>query len=121
MSNAVIDKKSEKNSFGFLTMKAHVDTTLTLVEMEEGKTGVLYETVFSGLKDGRMNGGPFVISKNTTRQVNDSPEVNVIVSEFDKQQDAVSMRITITVDIPVLGKQTIYNQTLAGKCTSQVG
>ena len=120
MSHAVIDKKSEKTSFGFLTMKAKVDTTLTLVELEAGQVGVLYEAVFSGIKDGRVNGGPMVISKNTTKQVNDSPEVNVVVSNFDKQADAVAMHITITVDVPMLGKQTIYNQTLAGKCGTSV-
>lgn len=41
MSNTVIDKKSEHHSFGVWPVKINVDTTLTLVKLDDGSLGII--------------------------------------------------------------------------------
>ena len=120
MSSTVIDSKTESHSFGFWPVKEKVETTLSLVNMGQGKTGGNYNSKFSGVKSGHVSGGPIEISKNETKVVNPSPKVEVIVSNFSKTDTEVSMHIKITVDIPVIGTETIYSQTLGGKYNREV-
>ncbi|CAD6876888.1 hypothetical protein [Methylomonas fluvii] len=82
--------------------------------MGNGKIGVSYDSVFSGVKSGHVQGGPIEINGDITKVVNDSPRVAVIVSQFNKSPNYISMHIAITVDIPVIGTQTLYSQTLGG-------
>lgn len=120
MSNTVIDSKSESHSFGFWPAKEHVKTTLSSVNMGQGKIGLTYESKFSGVKSGHVSGGPIEITGDETKVVNPSPKIEVIISNFSKTDTAVSMNVEITVAIPVIGTETIYNETLGGKYNREV-
>lgn len=112
-----IDSKSERHSYRVLFMEETITTTLTLV-YSGSKTSydIYYDAVFSGIKSGKVNGGPIPVSGNLTKEVNHNPEVIVKVSQFnnDIANNYVSMHITITVDIPVIGKKTIFDQVIGG-------
>ncbi|MDS0527350.1 hypothetical protein NNC19_16795 [Clostridium sp. SHJSY1] len=113
----VIDSKTEKHSYAALFAKENIETTLTLIYTESsGSFRVNYDSKFSGIKEGHIQGGPIDISGNTSIVVNNNPKVSVIISQFhyDIPNNYISLHITITVDIPIIGNQIIYNQTLSG-------
>lgn len=116
MSYQVIDSKSEKNSYGAWVVSENVKTTLSLVYMGNNIFALNYDSVFSGLKFGQVQGGPISVSGNTTIIVNNDPKVTVTIGQFnqDLQNNSISLHVMIDVDIPVIGLKTIYNQTLGG-------
>lgn len=114
MSNSVIDSKTQSFDFGFWPFKEKVTTTLDLVEISAGKFGVNYKAVYSGLKDGTVSGGPAMIPSDGTYIVNEDPKVAVIVTNYSDSGAYISMNIQITVDIPVIGTETIFDGTLGG-------
>ena len=115
MSNTEIDSKSESHKYGTWIASAKINTTLTLLDLGNGKVGIKYESVYSGIKNGQMKGGPLEIHKNVDKVFNMSPEVKIVISQFSKESDYVTMNVCIVVSVPVIGEHTIYNQTLSGK------
>lgn len=120
MSNTVIDRKKESHSFGFWPAKEEVTTTITLIKNENDTFGILYESRFEGIKDGHVSGGPYEINGNESRVVNNSPKVKLIISNYYKSENTITMTVKITVDIPVIGTETIYKKTLSGDWGSMV-
>lgn len=118
MSNIVIDSKTESHSFGALFAKEKVKTTISLVKMANAKFGLSYNSEFSGIKDGHVSGGPYEVSGNENLTAHDSPKVMLIISNYTVTAESISMNVEITVDIPVIGSETIYNETLSGTNTS---
>ena len=114
MSYTVIDKKAELHTYGVWPVKEKVSTTLTLLNLDSGQIGASYDSEFGGVKNGHVQGGPIVVDGDKTAVVNESPKVTVVVSQFNKTPSYISMHIAITVDIPVIGTETIYSQTLGG-------
>lgn len=121
MGYTVIDKKTENHTYGALFVKEKVSTTISLVYLSNGNFGISYESKFSGVKDGHVQGGPVEITGNMNKVVNKSPKVTISISNFHKSDEIVAMTIKITVDIPVIGSETIYNQTLSGPYNSASG
>ncbi|MBD7912848.1 MULTISPECIES: hypothetical protein [Clostridium] len=114
----VIDSKTEKHTYGTLFLKETVTTTLTLLYTGSTTTyGLNYDSKFSGIKDGHVQGGPISVSDNITVVVNANPKVTVIISEFNNniENHYISLHVIIKVDIPIIGEETIYDQTLGGK------
>lgn len=120
-SNTVIDSKTDKHSFGFWKAKEEVTTTITLVHMGSGQFGLSYDCEFSGIKSGHVSGGPYPVSGNMHKVLHNSPQVVLTISNFDETSTTISMKVTITVDIPVIGNKTIYDETLGGAYTSGAG
>jgi hypothetical protein len=122
MSYQVIDSKSEKNSYGAWVVSEDVKTTLSLVYMGNNIFALNYDSVFSGLKSGQVQGGPISVSRNTTIIVNNDPKVTVAISQFnlDLRKNYVFLHVKIDVDIPVIGSETIYEQTLGGNYNPSV-
>ncbi len=120
-SNTVIDSKTDKHSFGFWKAKEEVTTTITLVHMGGGQFGLSYDCEFSGIKSGHVSGGPYPVSGNMHKVLHNSPQVVLTISNFDETSTTISMKVTITVDIPVIGNKTIYDETLGGAYTSGAG
>ncbi|WP_103071556.1 hypothetical protein [Aquimarina sediminis] len=121
MSQTVIDSKTQTVKFGFWPAKEEITTTLQLLNLGKGDFGIDYHSKFSGIKDGEVKGGPISIDGNLTKVVNKSPEVKVIVSNYNKTNDYISMHVKIDVDIPVIGNETIYEQTLGGSYIDSTG
>lgn len=121
MSFTVIDKKTESHDYGHWPLKESVTTTIMLLNMGGGQIGVSYDSDFSGLKSGHVQGGPIAIEGNEGIIVNDSPKVTVVISQFNKTANYISVHIAITVEIPVIGSETIYDQTLGGYYDSKTG
>lgn len=121
MSYTVIDKKTNKKSFGIWPVKGEVTTTMSIVNMGNSKFGLSYEAEYRGVQDGSVKGGPFEITGNETRTVHDSPRVEVILNNFDKTSNHVSVHVRITVDIPVIGTETIFDETLSGSYSQSTG
>ena len=121
MSNTVIDKKTETHKFGGWIASESVTTTISLVNMGDGKFGLSYDSKFSGVKDGHVQGGPFAVDGNKNIKVHSSPDVHLTISKFDKTSSTISMNVDITVDIPVLGTKTIFDQTLSGTYAAAAG
>ena len=121
MSNTVIDSKTDKRKFGFWPVTETVTTTLTLVNLGAGRVGINYHSKFSGVKDGEVSGGPIEVSGDIEKVVNQSPKVTVIVSQFNKTSNYISMHVKIVVDIPVIGSETIYSKTLGGDLGAETG
>lgn len=114
----VIDSKTEKHSYNAFFSKENVETTLALIYTESTNSiGIGYYSKFSGIKEGHVQGGPIAVSGNITVVVNPNPKVTVIINQFhdDISNNYISLHVTITVDIPMLSKKTVYNQTLGGK------
>jgi hypothetical protein len=120
MSNTKIQCKNEEHSFGVWPAREKVSTTLCLVSMGGGKVGLTYESTFSGVKDGSVQGGPIEVPGNLQRVINDSPKVTITVTEYQNTGTYASIHVEITVDIPVLGTKTIYSQTLGGNYSAQM-
>lgn len=114
MSSTVIDSKTQSHKFGVWPFTETVTTTLKLVEISSGTFGIIYDSKYSGIKDGHVGGGPIPISGNGSYEVNKSPKVEVIVTNYSDDGSSISMNIKITVDIPVLGTKTIFDATLGG-------
>ncbi len=121
MSYTVIDKKTETHSYGLGAEK--VETTLWLVYMGDKKVGIKYDSHYSGVKNGHVTGGPHQVTKDGTIVVNESPKVEVIISNFSNANNHATMHVKITVDSGIwgVGEQTIFNQTLAGNYGEQAG
>lgn len=121
MNYTVIDSKTESHSYGFWKASENVKTTISLLNMGGGKVGLSYSASYSGLETGTVQGGPFEVDGDETKKVHDSPEVDVVISQYEKGENHVSTHVAITVDIPVIGKQTIYSETLAGNYSVTTG
>jgi hypothetical protein len=121
MAFTVIDSKGESHSYGGFPVSEKVSTTLQLLNMGDGNIGLSYDSSFSGVKSGQVHGGPIVITGNEEKVVNQSPRVVVSISEFNKSKSYASVHVRIIVDVPVLGSQTIYNQTLGGHYEESTG
>jgi hypothetical protein len=89
--------------------------------MGDGNIGLSYDSSFSGVKNGQVHGGPIVITGNEEKVVNQTPRIVVSISEFNKSDSKASVHVRIIVDVPVLGNQTIYNQTLKGEYGTSTG
>lgn len=114
MGYSVIDSRTEKTSFGLGALK--VQTTLTLVKMDEGGFGILYSADYSGMKEGHVTGGPASLPSGNARVVvNASPEVVLIITNYVDSGSTISMHVQVTVAVPVLGTKTIFNNTLGGR------
>ena len=120
MSYTIIDKKSESHKYGW-GLEEDVTTTMSLMNIGNEKIGLSYEANYSGIKSGGVHGGPFEVTGDETKIVHDSPKVEVIISNFNKKSSYVSLHVKITVDIPVIGTETIYDQTLGGEYSESTG
>lgn len=114
MCYSIIDRKVESHTFGVWPVKENIKTTLTLVKMDNGSLGLIYEADFSGVKSGHVSGGPREINGDGTIVVNPNPKVVVSISQYKRTDTYGSMHIKITVDIPVIGSETIFDKTLGG-------
>ena len=121
MDYTVISEKTESHTFGVWPVKEKVTTTMSLVNMGNGQLGLSYESTFSGIKEGDVKGGPEEIDGDVEKVVNDSPKVVVAVSEFNKASNYASMHVEISVEIPVIGTEQIYSQTLGGSYSEDTG
>ncbi|ADL52927.1 hypothetical protein [Clostridium cellulovorans] len=122
MSQTIIDSKSERHSYKVFFTQENIRTILSLVYMGNNNFAINYNSWFSGVKAGHVQGGPIAISGNTRIKANNNPDVLVTVSNFnsDLQNHSISLHITINVNIPMIGPQIIYNQTLGGYYTPSV-
>ena len=118
MSYTVIDKRTYKKSFGVWPLKGEVTTTMTFVNMGNSNVGLSYEAEYGGIQAGSDKGGPFEVTGNQIKNVNDSPKVEVIISDFNKTSNHASLHVRITVGIPVIGTETIFDETLSGSYSS---
>lgn len=114
MKNKVICQKTETNSYGIWPAKESVTTTISLINAGNGTVGLSYDCSFNGVKSGHVHGGPYPVSKDENIVVNDSPEVHVIISEFNNTGSYVTLCMELVVNIPVIGSKTIYKQILEG-------
>lgn len=121
MSYTIIDQKTEKHNFGVWPVTETVTTTLSLVNMGSGKFGLTYDSGFSGVKKGHVSGGPYEVTGNENIVVNENPKVVATISNFNKTESYISMHEKITVDIPIIGTKTIYDQTIGGEYSSETG
>lgn len=121
ISSTIIDRKTDKHTFGHWPAKEEVATTITLVHTGSGQFGLAYDAVFSGVKSGHVSGGPYPVSGNMHKVLHNSPQVVLTISNFDETSTTISMRVTITVDIPILGNKTIFDETLGGAYASGAG
>jgi hypothetical protein len=115
MAYPVIDSKSDTRKFKKFPFSETVITTINLLELTPGKFGVSYEADYSGVKDGKINGGPVDVPGNGTFIENDDPKVIMVISNYSDSGIAISTQITINIDAPVLGTVTIFDQALGGK------
>jgi hypothetical protein len=115
MIYSVIDSKSDKRKFQKFPLSETIITTINLLELTPGKFGLDYQADYSGVKVGKINGGPLDISGNGTYIENDDPKVTMIISNYSDSGTAISMQITINIDAPILGTVTIFDQALGGK------
>ena len=122
MSQNIIDTKSERHSYKVFFTQEDIRTILSLVYMGNNSFALNYNSWFSGVKAGHVQGGPISISGNTRIKVNNNPAVFVTVSHFnsDLQNHSISLHVTINVNIPMIGPKIIYNQTLGGHYTPSV-
>jgi hypothetical protein len=113
----VICTVTDQHDFGSWPFIEHVSVTLTLLETAPDQFAVAYDATYSGLKDGRVAGGPVPVNGNGTWVVNPNPKVTVIVSNWsdDHAQHLISAHIKIVVDAPVLGTITIFDKSLGGR------
>lgn len=118
MAHQIIAQKVDKRKFTALLMKEYIDTTLQLVHLPDDKFGISYQCHFYGVKEGKRSGGPFEVSGNAKSSVQQNPEVVLEVCNFQKTDCAISMDILITIDLPIVGTKTIYDQTLGGSYTT---
>ncbi|MBS7564181.1 hypothetical protein KHS38_07165 [Mucilaginibacter sp. Bleaf8] len=114
MANSVIDTKTDKHTFGVWPVKETVTTTLSLILTGPDTFGLNYQAQYSGIKSGTVSGGPYAVSGNGSFVVNDNPKVTVTISNYSDSGSYISMHIQITVDIPVIGTETIFDETLGG-------
>lgn len=121
MNYTVIDSKTDKHTYGTWPAKETVETTISLVEMDDGNFGLKYDSKFSGIKSGHVQGGPYQVDGNMEIKVNDNPKVMLIISNYNKTEEIIVMSVKITVNIPVIGTKTIFNETLSGNYTSNTG
>ncbi len=121
MSYTTIDTRTQSHSFDVLFVHEDVNTTMSLVNMGDGKLGLIYDSHFSGIKSGHVHGGPITVEGNIDKVVHDSPKVSVIIIGFNQTASYVSMHVTIEVDIPVLGSKTIFSKTLGGAYQTTTG
>lgn len=121
MGYTIIDKKTENHSYGIWFAKETISTTISLVNVQDGIFGLSYESVFNGIKNGHVQGGPYKITENTEITVHNSPQVILTISNYNKTESIISMTVNINVDIPGIGKEIIYNQTLSGMYSNTPG
>lgn len=121
MGYTIIDKKTEHHSYGIWFAKETVTTTISLVNMQDGIFGLSYESVFNGIKDGHVQGGPHEITGNTEITVHKSPKVVLTISNYNETESVISMTVNISVNIPGIGNENIYNQTLSGTYSNTPG
>ncbi|ADL50714.1 hypothetical protein [Clostridium cellulovorans] len=117
MSQAtIIDTKSETHNYDLVFTHESVTTTLSISYTGDDNFGIIYNSEFSGIKNGHVQGGPIPVSQNTQIKVHDNPDVIVTITQFnlDLQNHHISLHIRIDVDIPVIGKKNIFDQTLGG-------
>lgn len=114
MANAIIASKTDDKTFGAWPLKEKISTTITLLQTGSDAFGLAYQAVYSGIKSGSVSGGPYAVSGNLNKVVNQSPKVTLIVSNYSDTGSYISMRVIITVDIPVIGTETIFDETLGG-------
>ena len=110
--NVVIDRKSQKVTFGLWPIKEDIETTMTLVQMEDGGCGLIYDAEYSGVKKWHATGGPIKVSGNQTATVNEDPPIRVTISDWSETDQRISARVKITVEF--MGNHTLYNQILVG-------
>ena len=115
MSTTVIDTKTEKRTFKAMLLKEHIDTTIALEQLANGAFGLSYNCHFYGVKAGKQSGGPFELTGNVRSAVQEHPTVILVVSNFQQTAQHIRMDVAITIDFPIVGTKTIYNQTLEGQ------
>ena len=118
MSYTVINTKIDKTSFAFGAKK--VITTISLVNMGSGKVGLTYDADYSGMASGHVASDKAIeIDGNKTQKVHNNPEVDVIISNYEKTSVHVLMHIKVTVNYA--RKHTIFDETLEGNYTAETG
>lgn len=118
MSYTVIDTKTDKTSFAFGAEK--VITTISLVNLGSGKVGLTYDADYSGMASGHVASDKAIeVDGSETQKVHDNPEVDVIISDYEKTSAHVSMHIKVTVNYA--GEHTIFDETLAGDYSAEAG
>lgn len=96
------------------------DVKIELVLMDTGEFGFRYEATWSGIRSGNSAGGPYVVTGNMDKQVNDDPPVWVKVSDWsvDPKERRVSMHVKVICDLSkyssLIGKVTVFDHTLSG-------
>jgi len=92
-----------------------------LVNLGGEKFGIQYRSKFFGIKDGDVVGEPIQVNRDTIKIVHNDPEVKIIISNYSKGSNHISMHIKINVDIPVIGEKTMYDKTLGGDYLRSIG
>jgi hypothetical protein len=110
----IIDTEVEYHAFGFGVEK--ITTTLTLLELTPGKFGMDYEFQYSGKETGDSKSpAPVAINQNCMVTAETNPTVIYTVANYSDSGTYVSMQITITIDMGILGTKTVFDKTLGGK------
>jgi hypothetical protein len=115
MPYPIIDSKSDTKKFNHFPFSETVNTTIDLLELSTGKFAVNYRADYSGIKGGQLSGGPINIPGNGNYIENNDPKVTMMVSNYSDSGLVISMQLTITIDAPVIGTVTIFDQMLGGK------
>lgn len=115
MSNQIIDKKTGRHSFGSFPTQVHTLTTISLVLMPSGGFGLSYEIAFGGLLNRKVNGGPYQVDRDLNLTINEDPLVILNTSNYNQTPDTISMNVSVSLQISMLGKQYIFSQTLGGE------
>lgn len=115
----VIDTQTDERSYGWIAFE-HSKITLTLVEMDAGKFGVLYDAQWWGAVDGHAADGPFEVRGNQNTVVHSNPDVRVQITgwKIDPTVKTISAHVQVYVDINLgkvqLGTQLVFDKVLSG-------
>lgn len=121
MEYTIIDQKTETHTFKFFIGKLNMAATMLLLNMGEGKTALSSHTVLTGIKNESFTGGPNEVTGNMNMEVGQKHKARVIISEFSKTDNFVSMNVKVNVNIKFQGEQTIFNNKLKGHFQSNSG
>ncbi|WP_062052682.1 hypothetical protein [Aquimarina longa] len=112
MKHSLIDKKAQTARFGYWPFQDRIKTTLTLVRLGNGNFDIHYSSQFIGIKIGKIDNVEIPEKGSITKRINGNPEIEVEISNCSPLRNYVAIHIKINVEVPGLGNQTIYNQTL---------
>ncbi|TSE03456.1 MULTISPECIES: hypothetical protein [Aquimarina] len=112
MGHSLIDKKTQEVRFGYWPFQDRVKTTLTLISLENGSFDIHYLGQFNKLKIGKVENITIPEHGNVTKRINDYPEIKFEICKYNVANNYAAMQVKIDAEVPGLGCQTIYDQTL---------